>query len=131
SRQREQIQQQMQQQQTNVAGNVQPGGPRRNENEKYKGLDDRGRTVDLAKSRDEDSVRPKASRPATTENKQERSAVQARAGTLTIPPNSPAKETSEEARKSDKMGRSDERTSVGGRKFQRVGNVWVDLKFKS
>jgi hypothetical protein len=131
SRQREQIQQQMQQQQPNVAGNVQAGGPRRNENEKYKGLDDRGRTVDLAKSRDEDSVRPKASQPTTTENKQERRAVQARAGTLAIPPNSPPKETSEEARKSDKTGRSDEKTSVGGRKFQRVGNVWVDLKFKS
>jgi hypothetical protein len=134
SRQREQTQQQMQQ--TNVAGNVQHGGPRRNEsNEKYKSLDDRGRTADLAKSRDEDNTRARANQPTITENKQERNAVQTRSGTggATSLPSSPPKETSEEARKSDKTGRaqSDEITSVGGRKFRRQGNGWVDLKFKS
>jgi hypothetical protein len=135
ARQREQTQQ-VQQQQTNVAGNVQHGGPRRNEsNEKYKGLDDRARTVELAKSRDEDSTRAGANQPTTTENKQELSTVQARPGSggITSVPGSPPKVTSEEARKADKTGRaqSDETTSVGGRKFRRIGNVWVDLKFKS
>jgi hypothetical protein len=134
SRQREQTQQQVQQQ-PNIAANVQHGGPRRNENEKYKGLDDRARTVDLAKSRDEDSTRAGANQSTTTDNKQERNTVQARAGTagITALPSSPPKEISEEARKSDKTGRaqSDEITSVGGRKFRRQGNVWVDLKFKS
>jgi hypothetical protein len=130
---REQTQQQLQQQQTNVAGNVQHGGPRRNEsNEKYKSSDDRGRTLDLAKGRDEDSTRGGTNQPTPTENKQERN-IQARAGTLNSMPATPAKEISEETRKSDKAGRaqSDEITSAGGRKFRRVGGIWVDLKFKS
>ena len=70
SRQREQTQQQVQQQQTNVAGNVQHGGPRRNEsNDKYKGLDDRGRTSELAKARDEDSAEAGANQTATAEDR--------------------------------------------------------------
>ncbi|HEY6045953.1 MAG TPA: zf-HC2 domain-containing protein [Pyrinomonadaceae bacterium] len=134
TRQREQAQPQVQQQQTNVAGNVQHGGPRRNEsNEKYKGLDDRGRAVELAKSRDEDRARS-ANQPATTENK-EQDAVQARSGSVSgaaLPP-SPRKITRDEATKDDKTSRaqSDDITSVGGRRFRRVGNAWVDLKFKS
>ena len=134
SRQREQTQQPVQQQ-TNIAGNVQHGGPRRNEsNEKYKGLDDRGRTVDLAKSRDEDSTRAGAN-PAAAENRQERTVVQARPGTggITSLPSSPPKDNNKEERKADKASRvpSDGITTVGGRKFRRLGNAWVDLKFKT
>jgi anti-sigma factor ChrR (cupin superfamily) len=131
-RQREQGQQQVQQPRS-IAGNVQHGGPRRNDtNEKYKVSDERGGTADLAKGRDEDRTRSGANQPTSTENKQEQDAVQTRTATVAVGsrPGSPRKETSEEVRKSDKP-QPDEPASVGGRKFRRQGGVWVDLKFKS
>jgi hypothetical protein len=131
-RQREQGQQQVQQPRS-IAGNVQHGGPRRNDsNEKYKVSDDRAGTADLAKGRDEDRTRSGANQPTSTENKQAQDAVQTRAATVggASVPSSPRKVTDEEAGKSDKP-QPEEPTSVGGRKFRRQGGVWVDLKFKS
>ena len=71
--------------------------------------------------------------PSSTEDKQDKSANQARRGSgVMSTPSSPPKEVNE-ARKSAERSRAqtDEPTSVGGRKFRRQGSVWVDLKFKS
>jgi hypothetical protein len=119
--QQNQVQTQVQQNQ-NVAGNLR-GGPRRTENEKSK-----VGTADLAKSRDEDQSRGRSNQPA--ENKQE----DARRDTgATASKSAPRKEeTRKLADKADGADReSDETTSVGGRKFRRQGNIWVDTKFKS
>ncbi|HEX6188158.1 MAG TPA: hypothetical protein VFZ40_08750 [Pyrinomonadaceae bacterium] len=110
-----------------------PGGPRRNESsEKYKL--ERARSGDFAKARDEDSNRAAANQPAT-ENKQEAS--------KSAPPTSEVADASRrrvgesrvEARKSAGTGSTSEEAeqtrSVGGRKFKRQGNAWIDSKLKS
>lgn len=111
-----------------------PGGPRRNESyDKYKTID-RARPGDFAKARDEDSNRAAANQPAT-ENKQEDSKRgRTESQLVTVSPKSVG-ELRTEARKSAGTGSSSEEApetrSVGGRKFKRQGNAWVDSKLKS
>jgi hypothetical protein len=108
-----------------------PGGPRRNESyDKSKVLD---RAGDFAKARDEDSNRAAANQPAT-ENKQD---------SKSAPPSSEVATASRggvgelrsEARKSaaprNTTEEAPETRSVGGRKFKRQGNAWIDSKLKS
>jgi len=111
-----------------------PGGPRRNESsDKYKAID-RARSGDFAKARDEDSNRAAANQPAT-QNKVDAS--------KSAPPSSEVAGASRpgvgelrvEARKSavtrSRSEEAPETRSVGGRKFKRQGNAWVDSKLKS
>jgi hypothetical protein len=131
--QQAQVAQAQVQQQQNI-GNVH-GGPRRNETvERYKVLKDREGTADVARARDEDRSSRQASQPASTENKKEQLPINSRelGGLSTL--GGPRKEAAKTAPgKSDRTEESEpaEPISVGGRKFRRVGNVWVDLKFKS
>jgi hypothetical protein len=135
TRQREQQAQvaQAQVQQQNV-GNVH-GGPRRNETvERYKVSRDREGTADVARARDEDRSSTQANQPAARENKQEQMPINNRQLGQVSTLGGPRKEAAKTApRKSDQTEESEpgEPISVGGRKFRRVGNVWVDLKFKS
>jgi hypothetical protein len=108
------------------------GGPRRNESsDKYKTID---RVGDFAKARDEDSNRAaptqRAGENKLEDAKRERTASQV----VTVSPKSIG-ELPAEARKSAGMGSSSEEApetrSVGGRKFKRQGNAWVDSKLKS
>ncbi|HKP37726.1 MAG TPA: hypothetical protein VJT71_12795 [Pyrinomonadaceae bacterium] len=121
-----------QREQQNI-GNIH-GGPRRNESqEKLKVIDDRARNADLAKARDEDRGSGRANQQVPAARKQEQSG-QTRAGAGVLSSSTTAtKESDAPARKSDKTAQpeSDEKVSVGGRKFRRQGNVWVDTKFKS
>ena len=109
-----------------------PGGPRRNESsDKYKTID---RAGDFAKARDEDSNRAAANQPASENKledaKRERTASQV----VTVSPKSVG-ELPAAARKSAATRSSSEEApetrSVGGRKFKRQGNAWVDSKLKS
>ena len=110
-----------------------PGGPRRNESsDKYK--IDRARSGDFAKARDEDSNRASANQPAT-ENKQEDSkSARTESQVAHVSPKSVG-ELPAEARKSAGTRSSSEEAeqtrAVGGRKFKRQGNAWVDSKLKS
>jgi hypothetical protein len=111
-----------------------PGGPRRNESvDKYKTVD-RARSGDLAQARDEDSNRAAANQPAT-ENKQEASKSARTSSEVADVSRRSVGELRGEARKSEgARARSEElpeTRSVGGRKFKRQGNAWVDSKFKS
>lgn len=112
-----------------------PGGPRRNESyEKYKTVD-RSRSADLAKDRDEDRNRA-ANQPAATEDKQDDATTRGRtaSGVASVGGHI-FQEMRVEARKSEGSRATSEETpetrSVGGRKFKRQGNAWVDSKFKS
>ena len=110
-----------------------PGGPRRNETyDKYKKADS-APSGDFAKGRDEDRNRAAASRPATA-NKQEDSknaqptsevadVAGLKAGELPLARKSAGTRSSSEE--------APETRSVGGRKFKRQGNAWVDSKLKS
>ncbi len=116
--------------QQNVAGIIH-GGPRRSEsNEKYKVLD-RNRSTDVAK--EEDRLRGIAD---VDEKKSDKSAPkQSQSGTLSMSAGA-ARDDRAEARKSNDVTTVSSTTtasirSVGGRKFQRSGNAWVDVKFKS
>ncbi|MGQ0762415.1 MAG: hypothetical protein ACT4OT_10445 [Acidobacteriota bacterium] len=111
-----------------------PGGPRRNESsDRYKAID-RARSGDFAKGRDEDSNRAAANQPASENKledaKRERTASQV----VTVSPKSVG-ELPAEARKSAGTRSSSEEApetrSVGGRRFKRQGNAWVDSKLKS
>ena len=111
-----------------------PGGPRRNESaDKYKTVD-RARTGDFAKARTEADNKATKNQPAT-ENKQE----DLRRGQTTAAVADASRrsvgELRVEARKSEGAGASSEEVpetrSVGGRKFKRQGNAWVDSKLKS
>jgi Putative zinc-finger len=112
------------------------GGPRRGEStEKYKALDDRSRGAgDLAKARDEDRARTGSDQPVTKEESKDVAAARKRPESRTATLASrPAQSERQEAPKSDKAGppeETDTRT-VGGRKFKRQGNAWIDLKLKS
>jgi hypothetical protein len=123
--------------QQTVAGVFQ-GGPRRNESYDKLKAADRARSGELAKDRDEDRSRVTTNQPTVSENKQDDS--RARAGresrTMSVP--SPARsEMRVETRKvskekdSPKTEEEPQTRSVGGRKFQRQANAWVDTKFKS
>jgi len=110
-------------------------GPQRGEsNEKYKTIDDRSRGANVAKARDEDNARVQTDQPvAKEEPKDEERAARKRSeskpATLTSRSGVIARQ---EETKSDKAGppaEADTR-SVGGRKFKRQGNEWVDVKLK-
>ena len=117
--------------QQNVGGLL-AGGPKRNESlEKYKVLD-RSRSGEPAKDRDEDRARA-ANQPAATENKQDDAAARGRAESRTASvPSRSVQEMRIENRKADKTEETEtEMRSVGGRKFKRQGNAWVDVKLKT
>ena len=110
-----------------------PGGPRRNESyDKSKTAD---RTGDFAKARDDVTSNRVASSQPSSESKVEDSK---RAGTLSQTVPASPKSVGElriEARKSegtrDASEEAPETRSVGGRKFKRQGNAWIDSKLKS
>ena len=111
-------------------------GPRRGEsNEKYKTMDDRSRAGDVAKARDEDRARINTDQPAAKEEtKTEAEAARKRSESRTSSLASRAAgEARQEAPKSDKAGPPAEADTriVGGRKFTRQGNAWIDSKLKS
>jgi len=111
-----------------------PGGPRRNESYDKSKTVDRARSGDFAKARDEDRNRTAASQPASEskqeDSKRERTASQV----VTVSPKSVG-DLRVEARKSEGARATSEEApetrSVGGRKFKRQGNAWVDAKLKS
>jgi len=113
-----------------IAG-ASPGGPRRNESsDKYKTID---RVGDFAKARDEDSNRAAANRPATEPKQDSKSAQQT--SEVADASRRSVGELPAAARKSSATRSSSEEApetrSVGGRKFKRQGNAWVDSKLKS
>lgn len=110
-----------------------PGGPRRNESYDKSKVLDRASSGDFAKARDEGDNRALANKPAT-ENKQESKS----APTSTEIADASRRRVEESpavARKSAATRSSSEEAeqtrSVGGRKFKRQGNAWVDSKLKS
>ena len=112
-----------------------PSGPRKNDSyEKYKTVD-RARAGEAPK--DEDRGRVASNQPLFGITKPEEAAARDRRESRT--PSTQSSTTNEmrvETRKGDTSVRdgSDEAPqtrSVGGRKFQRRGNAWVDVKFKS
>lgn len=110
-------------------------GPRRGEsNEKYKTMDDRSRSGDVAKERDDDRARINADQPAAKEETKTETAGRKRSESRPASlAGRDAGETRQEAPKSDKAGppaEADTR-SVGGRKFTRQGNAWIDTRLKS
>lgn len=106
------------------------GGPRRNESYDKSKTADRG--GDFAKARDEDDSRTK-NQPAT-ETKQEDS-KRAQTASNVADATRTIDALPMKARKSEGSGASSEEApetrSVGGRKFKRQGNAWVDSKLKS
>lgn len=111
-------------------------GPQRGESlEKSKSIDDRSRgTADAAKARDEDRARTGSDQAVAKEENKDVGAARKRAAerTATLAGRSNAGERQEEP-KSDKAAPPEEADtrSVGGRKFKRQGNAWVDVKLKS
>ena len=109
-------------------------GPQRGELlEKNKAMDDRSRGNDVAKTRDEDRARSETDQPvAKEESKDEEPAARKRSGSKPATLASRSVTVRQEEAKSDKAGppaEADTRT-VGGRKFKRQGNEWVDVKLK-
>ena len=111
-------------------------GPQRGESvEKNNSIDDRSRTIDFAKASDEERARSGRDQPAEKEESKDEAGVARKrsaeraTGLLTRP--GAAKR--QEEPKSDKAGPPVEADihSVGGRKFKRQGNEWVDVKLKS
>jgi hypothetical protein len=100
---------------------------------KNKALDDRSRSGEFSKARDEDREIASADQPvARKETKDEAGARRRSERTVTLAGRSTGEER-QEAPKSDKAAppeEADTRT-VGGRKFKRQGNAWIDLKLKS
>ena len=111
-----------------------PGGPRRNESYDKNKTIDRARSGDFAKARDEESSLAAAKQPAT-ENKQEDSKRAQSSSEVANVGRRSVGDLPVAARKSEGgRGTSEEAPatrSVGGRKFKRQGNAWVDSKFKS
>ena len=110
-----------------------PGGPRRNESsDKYKAIE-RARSGEFSKARDDADTSVMKNQPAP-ENKQEDSK---RAQTRSEVADSSRRvdDLPLAARKSAATGSSSEEApetrSVGGRKFKRQGNAWIDSKLKS
>ncbi|HXT63180.1 MAG TPA: hypothetical protein VN696_09105 [Pyrinomonadaceae bacterium] len=111
-------------------------GPRRGESvDKYKTMDDRLRAGDVAKGRDEDRGRADAKQPVSKEEeaRNEGGAARKRSEPRTATLLGANTEARQETPKSDKAGPPEEAEtrSVGGRKFTRQGNSWVDVKLKS
>jgi hypothetical protein len=111
-----------------------PGGPRRNESYDKSKVLDRARSGDFAKARDEDSNRAATNQPAT-ENKQDASKSAPTSSEVAAASRGRVGESRVEARKSSgtrsTSEESEQTRSVGGRKFKRQGNAWVDSKLKS
>jgi len=111
-------------------------GPQRGEStEKYKTQDDRSRGAgDFAKARDEDRARTGSDQPVAKEESKDEAGARKRSESRTaaLASRLPAGERQEEP-KSDKAAPPEEADirSVGGRKFKRQGNAWVDMKLKS
>jgi len=110
-------------------------GPQRGEsNEKYKDLDNSRGAGDFAKARDEDRARTSNDQPVAKEENKNTTAARQRSepGTASLAGRPAAGERQEEP-KSDKSGPPEEADtrSVGGRKFKRQGNAWIDVKLKS
>lgn len=120
-----------------------PGGPRRNENfEKYKEREmDRSRAAEVAKTRDENSniVANKSGAGTgvasvmseTKDDANKRARAPSSVGVLQ---DGARQQSKAEDRKSGQAEGADEEAqtrSVGGRKFNRQGNAWVDAKFKT
>ncbi len=110
-------------------------GPQRGEsNEKYKALDNSRGAGDFAKARDEDRARTSNDQPVAKEENKNTTAARKRSepGTASLAGRPAAGERQEEP-KSDKSGPPEEADtrSVGGRKFKRQGNAWIDVKLKS
>ncbi len=110
-------------------------GPQRAEsNEKYKTLDDRSRgTGDFAKGRDEDRARTRSDQPAAKEESKNEPATKRSETRNGILASRPAAGERQEETKSDKAASPEEADTrtVGGRKFKRQGNAWIDVKLKS
>ncbi|MFY9621604.1 MAG: hypothetical protein WAQ99_17460 [Pyrinomonadaceae bacterium] len=111
-----------------------PGGPRRNESsDKYKTID-RAESGDFAKGRDEDRNRTAANQPASQNKQDDSRRERTESQVVTVSPKSVG-ELPAEARKSAATRSTSEEAeqtrSVGGRKFKRQGNAWVDSKLKS
>lgn len=110
-----------------------PGGPRRNESYDKSKVLDRASSGDFAKARDEDSNRAAANQPAT-ENKQDSKSAPTSSEVAAASRRRVA-ESRVEARKSaaprSTTEEAEQTRSVGGRKFKRQGNAWVDSKLKS
>ncbi|MGZ5437087.1 MAG: hypothetical protein ACXW3F_13620, partial [Pyrinomonadaceae bacterium] len=111
-----------------------PGGPRRNESYDKSKVLDRASSGDFAKARDEDSNRAAANQPAT-ENKQDASKSAPTSSEVASASRGRVGESRVEARKSaaprSTSEEAEQTRSVGGRKFKRQGNAWVDSKLKS
>jgi hypothetical protein len=117
-------------------GGAAPGGPRRNESyDKLKGAD-RARSGDLAKDRDEDRSRA-ANQATISETKPDDSTTRAGRESGIVATKSRSRqemkvETREASEETDRpKSEAEQVRSVGGRKFQRQGNAWVDTKFKT
>jgi hypothetical protein len=116
-----------------IAG-ASPGGPRRNEStDKNKATD--LASGDFAKARDEaTSNRTAASQPASEGKQEDSKSERTLSQVVTVSPKSVG-DSRAEARKSDGARTTSEEApetrSVGGRKFKRQGNAWVDSKLKS
>jgi hypothetical protein len=113
-----------------------PSGPQRNESyEKYKV--DRARAGESPKDSGEGSGRAMSNQPIRGAAKQEESGPRAsKESRRSAPPSRDTNEIRENKIRSETANRTgaDEAPptrSVGGRKFQRQGNAWVDTKFKS
>ena len=109
------------------------GGPRRNESsDKYKAIE-RARSGDFAKARDEADNSVMKNQPAP-ENKQEDS-KSARPSSEVAAASRRVEDLPVAARKSagalSASEEAPETRSVGGRKFKRQGNAWIDSKLKT
>jgi hypothetical protein len=108
-----------------------PGGPRRNESyEKYK-VEDRARAIDQIKEGEADRNQPKAAQSTTSVTKDDSK----REFGILSESKSARKAKSKDSGEDERAGRAstakaEEVRSVGGRKFQRQGNSWVDVKLK-
>ncbi len=107
-------------------GGITHGGPRRNET--YKVLD-RNRSADVAKEED----RVADARKVDEDRKDKNQPKQPERGTLSMSAGANRDERSEARKPENKTATSEAPStrSAGGRKFQRQGNAWVDVKFKS
>lgn len=108
-----------------------PGGPRRNESHDKSRVFQSG---DFAKARDEDNNKAAASQPPTANKVEDAKRERTESQVVTVSPKSVGALRAE-ARKSEGARPTSEEApetrSVGGRKFKRQGNAWVDSKLKS
>lgn len=111
------------------AGELAPSGPRRGDYDKYKTMD-RARSGEFAKERDEEQKRV-ANQPAANETKDDASARARTSSGLADVRGRSVQEARVETKKAEAAEEANEKRAVGGRKFKRQGDAWVDTKFKS